>query len=1176
VNNDGSDASPHLPLTRDTIVGHYKIIEKIGAGGMGEVWLAEDTELNRKVALKFLPTNHCQDEDCRARFKREAQATAALKHSNIVTIYEVAEHNGRPFFAMEYLEGRSLDEVIKSKDLSVDQAIDLAIQLCEGLYEAHQAGVIHRDIKPSNIILDKNNRPKLLDFGLATVKGAEKLTKTGSTLGTIGYMSPEQVSSGKIDQRSDLFSLGVVIYEMVTGKAPFAEEYDAATLNAILHETPEPMAQYKSGVPDYLQRVVSTLLEKDPDLRYQSAEGVLPDLKQLTVPGSRDRKKRPSTPKEKLRKAILPTSVIALIILLVLIIKPWRFEIISDNPAVAAPRRLAVLYLKNRGSADDEYLSYGITEDLIVDLTRIGTMGVAPMPSILKYKDSDEELKEIAKHLNVGLVLNGSIDRSGDRIRVSAQLIDVEKESNLWADRWEETFENLPRIKEALAQGISQALEIDTSVMRAAQVGTPDAENPVAYDHYLRGKYTFEHKSDEADVEVALGLFRKALELEPSLLAARRGVAAVLTHKGQYDEANDELKTALEGARQRNLRSDEAEALTSLAVTHYKQSLYDEAQEYAEKAMDIYKELNDLAGEVRALTQIINIYQGRGMYNEAVVLFERVLEINSHLDDQHALSGSLASMAGIYISQGDYEKALQNYEQALEISTRLGNQSLMASITQNIGIVYYSQGDYAKALQNFEQALEIKTQIGDRAGMAMVLNNIGVIYMNQGDYEKALQNYEQALEIKTQIGDRAGMAGTINNIGVIYVNQGDYEKALQNYEQALEIRTQIGDRAGMASAIHNIGVIYADQGDYEKALQNYEQALEILIQIGDRAGMAYAMLGIGNIYADQGDYEKALQNYEQALEIRTQVGDRSGMAYAMLGIGNIYAVQGDYEKALQYYEQALEIRTQIGDRAGKADATGGIASVYGEQGDYRKSLEYARKSAEIRLELGTPIDSVWASYIIAAVIANLGECDKAISTLGKVVTDAAQLGNAELISGAHRSLGMAYFYKGESERAKEDYYAALKGYEEMGNRSSMAGANCCLGELYYLLNAPDSSRKCFDQSLALAEDIGVKKIRVRASAYLAALTARGGDFDGGVKQLRAILEEAKGHGNIENKVIVRRLLGRVLIEGSPSETGRQEGRTIMQDALSLATEQGYAHEIRWINELLTPANIPMQ
>jgi TolB-like protein len=315
-------------------------------------------------------------------------------------------------------------------------------------------------------------------------------------------MSPEQVRGDTLDQCSDLFSLGVILYELITGKRPFTGEYSQAVEYSILHDTPEPLARFKSGVPDDLQSVVSKLLEKDPALRYQNAEGVLPDLRQIT---SQDHKTLASRPKSGLPRMLIPSIVVALIIVLVLVLKPWKLEIASDDLAQASIRRLAVLYLANRGAADDEHLSYGITEDLIVDLTRIGTMGVAPMPSILKYKDSDEELDRIAEHLQVDLLLNGSIHKTGDLIRVSAQLIDVESGLNLWADRWEETFENLPRIKEALAQGISQALEIDTAVMQAAQVGTPDAGNPVAYDHYLRGKYTFEKKADDADVRLPWG-----------------------------------------------------------------------------------------------------------------------------------------------------------------------------------------------------------------------------------------------------------------------------------------------------------------------------------------------------------------------------------------------------------------------------------------------------------------------------------------------------------------------------------------------------------------------------------------------------------------------------------------------------------------------------------------------
>ncbi len=267
-----------MVLTPGTEIGHYRIVEKLGAGGMGEVYLAVDTKLNRRVALKFLPLHLCQDEDCRKRFTREAQAAAKLDHPNIAAIHEVGEYQGRPFFAMQVIEGRSLRDVIAGKDLPLENILEIAIQVSEGLQAAHDKGIIHRDIKPSNILLDSHGRVRIVDFGLAAVRGSEQLTKTGSTIGTIGYMSPEQVRGDDIDKRSDLFSLGVVLYELLTKHNPFGRDTEAATLKAVIDDLPEPLARFKAGLPDRLQLVVEKALEKDVKTRYQHADGMLADL----------------------------------------------------------------------------------------------------------------------------------------------------------------------------------------------------------------------------------------------------------------------------------------------------------------------------------------------------------------------------------------------------------------------------------------------------------------------------------------------------------------------------------------------------------------------------------------------------------------------------------------------------------------------------------------------------------------------------------------------------------------------------------------------------------------------------------------------------------------------------------------------------------------------------------
>ena len=262
-------------------ISHYKILEKLGKGGMGEVYLAEDTELDRKIALKFLPPQYDEDAEIKTRFKREAKAAAALNHPNIITIYEVGEFEGKTYIAMEYVEGESLKECLSRQELSLEKSIEIAIEVCKGLSEAHQAGIVHRDIKPDNILINSKEQVKIADFGLAKVKGVSRLTKAESTLGTVSYMSPEQTRGEDVDQRSDIFSFGAVLYEMITARIPFEGDYEAAITYSILHEEPEPVERFKANVPNGLQTIIDKTLAKTPDERYQHTDEIIVDLKSL-------------------------------------------------------------------------------------------------------------------------------------------------------------------------------------------------------------------------------------------------------------------------------------------------------------------------------------------------------------------------------------------------------------------------------------------------------------------------------------------------------------------------------------------------------------------------------------------------------------------------------------------------------------------------------------------------------------------------------------------------------------------------------------------------------------------------------------------------------------------------------------------------------------------------------
>ena len=390
----------HVTLTSGTMVSHYRIIEKIGAGGMGEVYLAEDTELNRKVALKFLPLHLCQDADCRARFKREAQAAAKLDHPNIVSVFEVGEFQGRPFFSMQHVEGQTLKEVLTGKALSLDRILEIGIQVCEGLNAAHDKGITHRDIKPSNILIDSHGRARIVDFGLASVIGSDHLTKTGSTLGTIGYMSPEQVRGENVDHRTDLFSFGVVLYEMITGHAPFKADSEAATLLAISNTKPELLARFRREVPSEIQIIVDKALDKNVGTRYQHADDLATDLKRLSTIGVRQQQ-----PRRDLWNRYVVTAAVAVLLIVVGYWGVTKFLTKDGQKPESARKMLAVLPFENLGSPEDEYFADGITDEITGKLATIRDLGVISRTSTMQYKKTTKNLRQIAKELGVDYIL---------------------------------------------------------------------------------------------------------------------------------------------------------------------------------------------------------------------------------------------------------------------------------------------------------------------------------------------------------------------------------------------------------------------------------------------------------------------------------------------------------------------------------------------------------------------------------------------------------------------------------------------------------------------------------------------------------------------------------------------------------------------------------------------------
>lgn len=872
------DTQAFVPIVPGACISHYSIVSKIGEGGMGEVFLAEDNVLKRQVALKFLPPHLASSQNVKARFFREAQTAASLSHPNVITIHEVAEVGGRILIAMEYVKGQSLEGFISSNSQSPDEMIPILLQVCDGLAEAHEAGLVHRDIKPSNIMVDESNRVRILDFGLAKMKDDVQLTQAGTAMGTVNYMSPEQSMGKELDHRSDIFSVGILIYEMFTGTPPFKRSNFAATLNAICTDQPKPVCDCFQGFPSELQRIIDRALAKEPASRYQNISDLADDLRRF-------------------KKGRTPTAV------------PMS-SLVSQAPQL---RSLAVLYLRNLGTADDEHLCYGVTEDLIVDLSRIGTVRVAPMRTILKYRHSEDGLEEIAARLDVSMILDGSITRSEEGVRVAAQLVDIQSGATLWAERWEETNDKLPKIKQDLAREVATALSIESGVTDRAQVGLPESQNAEAYEYYLRGKYTFIQKKSLSDVEVALGLYRKAITSDPSLIAARAGIAEILIHKGDYDQANEEIIRALEDARTRGLRADESAVLRLLAQSHLFQSQWDESWSFGNESIEISKALGDVPGEIEALGILIDILSRRARFDEALCLFERVLQLNRKLNDRQSAAEALKNMGTVHVRKGDYDLARSFYEESQQIARKQGDTSLEADCIGNIGLTLFHTGEFSEALRQYGAALDIHTELGNQGKIALWSNNIAMVYESRGEYRKALASYERASEIHRELGNRAKYALTKSNCVALMSIMGDHERGIELADEAIAIAQELGFPMVISATNDSLGLIHQAMGNPAKAKASYSTALEVAKNAGLRLNEAYAHCNIAELHYINSDMSACKDHCTKALAASKEMGIKEVQTKASSYSAAMMARDGLFGAGVRKLRTLLDEARALGD-----------------------------------------------------------------------------------------------------------------------------------------------------------------------------------------------------------------------------------------------------------------------
>jgi tetratricopeptide (TPR) repeat protein/predicted Ser/Thr protein kinase len=1095
-----SEAASKGQLEPGTILAErFEVLQLLGQGGMGAVYKARDIELERLVALKLIRPDLASHPEILRRFKQELILAREVTHRNVIRIFDLGQAQGIKFITMEYVEGRDLRGLLHEKGkMAPEEAVPIILQTAAALEAAHHAGVVHRDLKPQNIMVDKDSRVYVMDFGIARSLETPGMTQTGALMGTPEYMSPEQAKGEKVDARSDLFALGIIFYEMLTGNSPFKAETAMATMFKRTKERATPLAQLNFGVPGHLSDIVSKCLEIEPEQRYQSARAIIEDLEAwkggaprgTIIPTSRRLRYAP-----RYQKWLTAGAVFAMLAVVGYTFRDKLPLLTPGKSAVVAhPVSLAILPFHNASTdLSLDYVGPNLADLLSTDVgqsAQLHTVSAERIHQILKdmhmppNADFDpDQLRHMAEFSNADILVWGRYARFGDQIRIDATLEDRKQDRRVPLKIEAATEKDIPGAVDQLAELVRKNLSVSSDVLKELKASSfqPSSKSVPALRDYSQGMQLLR---DGKNLE-AVKILQDAVKEDPQFALAYSRLAETQSDLGYDADAEQYSRKALELSQQLPV------AEKYLIEANYARVLKD-----SKKAIAAYENLvKTLPGNADVEYDLGSLYLEKGDYDQASAQFSKILKT-----DPNNIK-ALWKMGVVEIDKDNPQAALKPLNQGLSLAVQVDNQEQKALLLLAMGVSYRLLNQPEEALRNYQQSIEITRRLGLKRILANGLSEMAQVQNTVGKPKEALASYNEALQILQGIDMKKEIANALIGRGVLYETWGDYDKALQDYKDALQIEREADDANSQAICLNNIGGVYLSKGDTDDALTYLQQSLQLRQKLNDPEYIAETLTALGDAYTATGEYDKALSSFMSALDVSHKANNARGAAAQSDQIGRVLLYQGRIGAAVSANQDAVKGYQAVGDRNR---------------------------------------DMVESLNDLADALAQAGRADESAKSLEQAQSMARDLKNAAVQSDLLSTQGDVHFYRGDLKTAKSAYEQALRAASQAKARDKMLVSKLDLAEVAIAEGRSQAAISDLRSIIQQADGQNLKYLSLKGSVDLAEAMINTKDYSHARQALERDLGRSEKLGLRLETAIIHYLLGNAIrLGGNPAEAAGQ-------------------------------------